>query len=576
MSRLTRRQFIAGSIGLGATASLLALGWARRGDLALSTLPTDQPPQHPGPPPLPPSTARPAMTPLPSLSSAQSHVALVDHYNLRYVEKLENTQTEVAQIKRHLDAARHYGIETYILFARDTFEALLTYDFELDGIGKLGDALPATGRHWTEAIWLREQMAEVIEYARRQGIRLLLHSNQFDFPKEIYALIGERVQGANGQPLCPGREDTWTLYRAKLQELFRLFPDLAGVQVTGDESEMPITDCLCQYCQALSPLDRVNRMTRETIAVAGGREVHMRTWQAMPELQPFDPLEMTRALPPHTFISLKESLGDFLLTSPFETRLIGAGDPTRQIVEFDGWREYDGNNFVPCYLGDHWAERVAACRARGITQFAFRLNWNSNINPLFERPWGNLVNFAVFKAMLQTPALTPDDALRQFIRTTFPPGPSHDALLQFYKFTPDFQRAMYYSDGVYLAHHSRMPRHPEMAREMYAAFPSILRTAEDFDRRRHEVTTAYDTLVGLIGALGDDVPAAWREEMLHGAQITWLTGIGLADVYQAVSEHRGDPTLRARILANDRDWQALDPASYRHMRGAIPLLTLDA
>jgi len=104
---------------------------------------------------------------------AFNELIFIDHENLRYVEDEELTRFQVYEIKRNIDEAVKRGVHTYLLFAKETMEAMLTYDFAVDGIGHIGtQAFPENSEHRREAVRLRKALREVVEYASQAGIGL--------------------------------------------------------------------------------------------------------------------------------------------------------------------------------------------------------------------------------------------------------------------------------------------------------------------------------------------------------------------------------------------------------------------
>lgn len=546
MHPITRRQFLVGSAGVvvSAVAASSAVTFLRR---ASPPVEADRPVSF----------------------------TLVDHHNLRDVEsRIEASWQQVDAIKRGIDQAVALGIGSYVLFAGRTFEAMLPYDFELPGVGNLSQALPVSDKERRNAEGLRACLAEAIHYADARNVRLLFHTNQFEAPNALYEIVGDRLRGATGTPICPGREDTWRIYRGKVETFCQLFPGLDGLQVTADESDVTILDCHCSYCQHLDPLARINLLTDETARAVGQREAQLRTWQSLAGMDGYDPREMTASLPANVTLSLKSTRGDFMLESPFDDALVGAGDAARQMIEFDAWGEYNGHNILPCYMGDIWASQIRTCAERGIRQYAVRMNWNSAQYPLFERPWANLVNLHSMLALARLPDARPDDVLRQFIRDHYP-ARAAEAAFAFYKATPEFMRAIYYVDGAYLAHHSRMLKTVDTTREAYASLQHLFPAPADFERQRQRVEVAYQSLAARIAAL-PDLPSDWREEMERAARSMRYVGLGLVNQLEAVSEYRHDPALRERILTAEAEWQALDSASFDHMRGEMPRAALDS
>ncbi|UCF14100.1 MAG: hypothetical protein JSW59_11865 [Phycisphaerales bacterium] len=83
---------------------------------------------------------------------AFQELVFIDHENLRYIEDSETTAFQVNEIKRNIDQAKQYGVDAYLLFANKTMEGMLTYDFDVPGIGNIGaKAFPPDSRHRREA-----------------------------------------------------------------------------------------------------------------------------------------------------------------------------------------------------------------------------------------------------------------------------------------------------------------------------------------------------------------------------------------------------------------------------------------
>jgi len=86
-------------------------------------------------------------------------LVFIDHQNLRYVREKQTILFQIASAKKNIDKASELGIDTYLFFAEDTFEAMLNYDFTVSGLGNIGEkAFPADGDHRRTAIFLRDAL----------------------------------------------------------------------------------------------------------------------------------------------------------------------------------------------------------------------------------------------------------------------------------------------------------------------------------------------------------------------------------------------------------------------------------
>lgn len=594
-------------------------------------------------------------------------ITLVDHANLRrFPEDPAEQEAAIRALRRNFDAARARGIQRYLLFAND-FESLLTYDFALedqapaDGPSGAGPAerdpggqpgpdsdpdkasqtwaASQAGSDWSpgedpgpeprlgnrgvigaqaflpDSPWrIRAQqngdlLRWAIDEAAARGIALVYHTNQFDLPGPVFELLREDL--GEGKGICPDRPAVWPLYRGKLREFFRAFPGLAGLQVTADEAAYSVLDCR-HPPRGMSPEDspdeilaRVDRLVNETAAVAAEFDVAVeaRSWGRIYALdEEIDPARMFENLDPRVHLSLKNTRGDFHVFSP-ASPLIGQGDGARQIIEFDAWREHEGWNLYPCYMGEIWAPRLRAAHAAGLRQLAVRIGWDEELQPLFEKPWGNLINLEMLQRLARDPAADPDALLRAIIAETWPEA-AREAAFALYQQSPDFLATVHGQGGEAATDHSRLFR----MREGDAPFDRVdsrlhwlgkagqLRTPADFEARRAAIDAVYAEAQALIAALGDDTPADWRTDLARGARAQWRVGRGATDQLElrfwtredvvsageedsagGDSAEPSDPSvdlraqrlaeLTARARADNADWEAEDRELYAMLKG---------
>lgn len=496
----------------------------------------------------------------------------VDHQNLRYVTDENTLRCHVNVIKQNMDRAALYGVHAYLFFAKETFEAMLSYNFEIEGMGNIGEkAFPIDGEHRRIGKYLRAALKEVLEYAKGKNLRVFFHTNQFVFPDQVLQIIKPAVWGT---AVCPGREITWEIYRKKLHEFLTFFPDIAGIQVTGDETQVSVLECRCDFCKQINYVDRVNVLTQQTALVCElhSKEVQMRTWQRMGELEnELHPSKMADGLPANVFFSIKNTKGDFHLTNPVDMKFLNAANPNRIVVEFDAWREYDGNNYFPCYMCDLWAPRLKLLKQLGVKRIAIRLNWNSNKNQIFERPWGNMVNIYCFLKLAKEPTLSPDAILTDFIRETYPAS-AHKAAFELYKFSPKFQRILYYLQDEYCANHSKVQDEDAAKNLNHIMQAGFLTRAEHFKKRRDEIESACNRAYELIDRLGTDVAMQWRQELIDGVKVERF--VAVATLYKMeilFSKERHDlanvTAVQTALRHLQKDWKKVHPESYQSMNG---------
>ena len=473
---------------------------------------------------------KPAVEPGPYQFTLQA----IDHWNLRYFKENDFTLEEQAKaIKRNMDVLSRLGFSSYLIFAReDVFESMLDYDFEVEGIGNIGEKAG-----WRANQRARDLLQSIIEYGKEIGMDVYFHSNQLYFPNSILFAIG----GVNAHK--PPTETTWEIYRKKMQGFFETFPDLAGIQITGDETMINLEE-----------IEQINRLTNETADAAGpDRRVLMRTWQRIGELghPDSDPDKMFNGIRENVDFSIKNTRGDFRLENGFDVRYMDVADPTRVIIEFDAWREYENHNIFPFYLGDYWDPRFDNIADNGFTRIAVRLNWNSGYYPLIERPWTNWVNIHMFLGFAADPYADADNLLQNCIEHYYPTD-SWEAAFELYKHTEDYIRRLYYTDTMQdIADHGRVNRGGRVREYLDNSW---------FVR----VDQAYYDILEKINALPAGTP--YKEELKKEAQILAYVSKGIAIV--------SDPDGMAAIILDPNkrnyfktDWFYFDRESYNEMRG---------
>ncbi len=499
----------------------------------------------------------------------------IDHENLRYVEDEELTQFQVNEIKRNIDEAVDRKIDSYLLFAKETMEAMLTYDFEVEGIGNIGkQAFPSGSEHRERDQRLQQALREVVDYAKQKGVKLYFHSNQFIFPDEVLRTIRPATWGT---AVCPGREATWEVYRGKINEFCSMFPELAGLQITGDETQVSVLSCDCVQCSSIDFPERVRMLTNATAEVAKqyGMEVQMRTWQRMGELG--DPSQMDEGVLDNVYFSIKNTDGDFRLEHDLDKEFLTSAVPERIVCEFDAWREYTGNNYFPCYMGNNWAPRFQFLQEKGIPRVAVRLMWNSNKNPIFDRPWGNYINIYAFLKLSENPSLEGQNILQMFVEEHYPQG-AQQAAIDLYNYSYDFQKVMYYIDGQhYNADHARVQDEDAKGDLEDAQEEGFLTSRADFETRRKRIKDAYSKAVSLVEQLGDDVPSEWKQSLKDGARVQYYVALSSTDkmemYYLIELQYSGETVdgaiaeVKQRMEVRANEWEDWDADSFDDMQG---------
>lgn len=511
--------------------------------------------------------------------AAIRHLSFIDHYNLRYMYQSDSDalRSQTDEIKLNLARAHDYGVQTYILFSR-SFEYLVNYDFQVAELGNLsGKVYPYDGEHRARQKQYAAYLEEALRAADDLGIDVIFHANQFDFPDAVYEMAGEKMAGT--ARVCPGKPLAYELLKGKLREFFRRFPSCDGFQLTLSETQVKITECECESCRDLDETDRFVRVAQAAAEVCGelGKTIMVRSWGGFGDGD-------AAGLPDNVILSTKNTRGDFHLLKGPNEMLERASD--RLEVEFDGWGEYKGYNFFPCYMGDVFEERIRLCAEAGVERLAIRLNWNHDLNHIFGPMSGNEANVHVFHGLARDPEASSDDLLREYLAGRFPAG-AREAAFDLYKRSRDWQVAWMTWQGVNANDHSRvyagggengfyLRTESQIGREVPEAYSEAVAA---LGQRRKEIDRAYYQALAAVRALGESVPEEQRRKLKDGARTEWLVAQGVTDcialyaAFREVERGRRLPDvdyLLPGILKREKQWQAWDEELFGTMHGFAP------
>lgn len=463
----------------------------------------------------------------------------IDHFNLRYIpdpNKLGGAadsnqmggwslEEMVRAIKQNLDVGSQWGASEYLVFAKnDVFEHLLDYDFEING----QNLAEAAG--WKADENLRGAVRGLIEYAHARDIDLIWHTNEFHIDEAIEEVVGDVRAGS---PML------WEITEKKLAEFFALYPEIDGLELTGDETTYNI--------ESSEQGIRLGRLLSK--AAGPDRKAILRLWDRIGELgtpsrADFEAMDEGRN---NVWLSFKNTDGDFgwITDSGFNDDMIGQGRPDRQYVEFDAWREYGGNNVFPFYYGDVWADRMPKIVDRGVENIGVRLLWNSGFHNLVQRKWANWVNLYVLTGLAQNPNADADTLLRSYVERYYPEG-SREAAFDVYKHSQAFMSTlMYPTGGKEAVDHGRLPTFEEIGQ------------AGDLDNAYFaQVDEALVKMLEKIEKLPDAV--AYKEDLWQGA---WKAA---AVAKGAIMMNEGTPSPRFR-----HGWLYADTKSWAQFRGHV-------
>ncbi len=514
-------------------------------------------------------------------------LTMIDHHNFRPIYRMtdEELRSQVDEIKINLDHAKELGFDSYLLFSRG-FEFLVTYDFKTPTLGDM------TRKVFTEESDHRKRQVdyavlfnEILDYAEKCGVDIIFHSNQFEFPDELFDFAGEKVR--TGDRVCTGKPATREAFGAKFVKFFTRFPKCAGIQLTFSESLQGLGGCNCEACAHISDGERIAMMVNEVYNRVSpmGKEVSVRTWGG------FETSGVVDMIDENVVLSTKVTHQDFFLTSP-DSLLIGKNAGSQE-VEFDGWGEYFGYDYYPCYEGERFARQIAKCKEAGVRRLAVRVNWEHFVNHIFSRPWGNAANIYVFSCLAREKDIDHLACLRDYISLTYPDSAKNKAEHIFLT-SRDIMLSWMTWRGENANNHSMVYKRSRRgtyhkATDYWAgrAIGTNCKTedtvAKNYDlvfaqvrERRSEIEDRYKEACEIVKGLPEDVPAEWKREMLRGARtLQYVARInnqcaGLAaaqDYFEEYGEMPDYSEIRENLLATDRKWREDDQEMYDWMLG---------
>ena len=265
--------------------------------------------------------------------------------------------------------------------------------------GKERDAVAARRREYQAGLTLH----------RGYHLDSISSSDEFEFHRAVLkSPFGKKITpGGDSERICFCAPETWQLYTAKYNELFRDFPGVDYTMIRlgenyaeGDYFGNTVVDKefwnYCPACQTDKYDERIAKLIKKTLPLVtqdGRRYIH-RTWDtnsdtfhSNPEmyrhildlLTEKQPDGTVKKLPDidNLIFSVKYTATDFWRYN-FPNATIGEGD-VAQIIEFQCQREYEGKGAFPNFIGEQLSEAYrysAEHGAAGIWNWHHGGGWN--------------------------------------------------------------------------------------------------------------------------------------------------------------------------------------------------------
>lgn len=294
------------------------------------------------------------------------------------------------------------------------------------------DILPAGGK---ERAWVEEnarQIDRIIKDMKAAGLPCYPFTDFIVLPKRLVEKYKADICDEKGR-VDISRSKTKEILRVMIDELFKRFPDLAGITLRHGETylhDVPYhTGGNPILREQESHVELIN-LLREEICVKHDKVLFYRTWDFGKMHDKADYyLGVTNRIEPHPnlYFSIKYQLGDFHRLSQFNPCL-GIGKH-RQIVEVQAQPEAYGKCAYPNYVGqgviDGWEEYAGRSGPQGLCDLVsnplYAGVWTWSRGGGWKGPyipnefWCELNTYVVAK-WAQNPARTEEDVFNEFAR----------------------------------------------------------------------------------------------------------------------------------------------------------------
>ena len=278
-----------------------------------------------------------------------------------------------AAVGRVIDRAPFYGINRLQLPGRPgegmDIDWLIPYRF----LSRLGRPDSPVLRE------RRDMLRRIARRAHARGLQIIVWDHELVFPPQIV----DRYPECTGEdfPVCFSTPFWDDFIAGKLEEFFRLVPELDGVNLTFEETLRGYNilrepGCRCRVCRTTSVADKLARVFDAFQRVCGrlGKLFEARTYALEREHQA-DMIAAAGRLR-DAVVMTKYTPADFRGVDYPHNPLIGKFPHLPQIVEFTLTPECNGFGYVPALLGDFYRDRIAYARQKGAAGCVGRVDYH--------------------------------------------------------------------------------------------------------------------------------------------------------------------------------------------------------
>lgn len=368
-------------------------------------------------------------------------------FNFRGYEIHGSRMWQQGQIDKALDFMKEYKLNALIFHENDLIDQLVFPEKYFDN-----DVLWANWPVRRQGVlYRRDYINGVIKKAKKAGVSFYLEVKEISAPDAIFEIRPD-LRTSDGA-ICPNNPFWEEFLWVKLNELFAVHPDIAGIIVSLGTRESPVSiaanRCHCDLCQHTTDLEwytKVIKAMYEPIH-SNGKDLIVRDFAYTAEQQSLM-IQACEAVSDDIIIALKAEPHDYYPTFP-DNPEIGNTGKLREYIEFDTWGQFFGMGVAPMSLAEDIQRRLLNAYEKKANGVWFRTDWEL-INDACVHCTPSLVNLYA-GAMLSLDLDTPlDDVYRRWIgeglyspmkTASQPQNPEHPSNPEAWKYFRDFMKA---------------------------------------------------------------------------------------------------------------------------------------
>ena len=415
-----------------------------------------------------------------------------------------------------LERSRRYGFNQ-LHYAGNPIECDLDQFVRYEGMPGLAAAIGLPRPHVEERVAL---FRDITARAKEVGIETFLWHHELNFPAALATLHPEGFH--EGRHSFPGDQSRpipdlnspviWDFMRARLEEAYGKLPNLTGIVLVVQESDIPI------YHLSEDPAVRIAHTRRLLEWMAAehrrlGRKLILRAfcWR---EWEYAALREALKGFDPEVPVEIKATPMDWHLFYPHDGLIAALGGERQTLVEMDVGGNFWGECEVPAANAAYYADELLFALEHGCSGAVLRCDrWGGHA---FDKPME--LNLAVAGALLNDPGLSPSEVERDWLERTY--GAAAPAARRLLDHAWEVMRRLHFTDGSWVVHH-RYNHAPRGSCNLFVAERDLAFEPGDYTFRREielaglHVDGAERELAAALAAVGRTAPVT-MPATLHG------------------------------------------------------------